>query len=175
MVQLTRDEIWEITEKHFGDLGWDTVNNFQATIVAESSGKTHLTNDNYPRWQTVNSPYRYDYGLCMINSIHGYDSKRLLNDPDYNMWAARQIFDREGINAWFGYRWGYYKQYLRQQMPARLLPKELQAVFITEFYGGPQPKHPDVLMSDIQALKVDGQWDEYMIRIKRPKDYEGRV
>ncbi len=175
MTVLTHQEVWDAVETAFGDLGWDIVNIMTATCLAESGGNVEIVNDNYPRWQTENSPYRYDYGLAQINSVHGYDVLELVSNVDYNLSAARDIYNRQGLDAWYGYKWGYYKQYLRLQMPVRLLPEELQAVFITEFYNGPEPKHPNVLRSELKVIGVDGQWDEYMIRIKRPKDYEGRV
>lgn len=46
-----------------------------------------------------NSNGSTDYGLMQINSIHGYDAKRLTSDPLYNADAAHRIYQDAG-NTW---------------------------------------------------------------------------
>ena len=72
--------------------------------------------DNFPRWQTEDSPYRFDRGLMQINSVHGYDAAALA-DPDTNMAAARHIYDQQGWNAWTSYRWGTYRDHYQPLTP----------------------------------------------------------
>lgn len=50
-----------------------------------------------------NSNGSTDYGLMQINSVHGFDPKRLQSDPLYNMEAAKQVFDSQGWHAWTTY------------------------------------------------------------------------
>lgn len=45
-----------------------------------------------------------DYGLFQINSIHGYDKEWLMN-PVNNIRAAREVFEKQGLNAWVTYRY----------------------------------------------------------------------
>lgn len=42
----------------------------------------------------------WDYGLMEVNSKHGYDTYRLMHDPAYNMWAAKQVYDVQGKSGW---------------------------------------------------------------------------
>lgn len=46
-----------------------------------------------------NSNGSTDYGLMQINSIHGYDAKRLVSDPLYNADCAYKIYKDAG-NTW---------------------------------------------------------------------------
>lgn len=173
MTRLSKDTIQRIISQVFHTPDHRRI--MYAIVMAESGGVLDAVNDNYPRWQSLNSPYRWDYGLAQINSVHGYDKDRLLKEPFYNLTAAREIFSRQGWNAWTTYRWGLYEKYLEPLMPARLTKEELQAVWITEYYNGPEPKHVDVMRSEIKSARVEGDWDIYEIRIRRRKNYKGRV
>ncbi|HET6495774.1 MAG TPA: hypothetical protein VFH61_10470 [Thermoleophilia bacterium] len=35
-----------------------------------------------------------------VNSIHGFDAERLLTDPFYCAWAAHDVWERQGYQAW---------------------------------------------------------------------------
>lgn len=59
----------------------------------ESSGNQRAINHN--------ADGSTDYGLWQINSVHGYDSERLLSDPIYNAKAAKEILESSGMGAWF--------------------------------------------------------------------------
>ena len=109
---LPRNEVERIARRHFGDLGAEAVATAVAIAFAESGGDALAVNDNYPEWQTAESPYRWDRGLMQINSIHGYDPAALVN-PDFNMAAARRIYDVQGWNAWTSFRWGTYREHYR--------------------------------------------------------------
>jgi len=52
-----------------------------------------------------------DTGLCMINSIHGYDTE-LLKTAEYNIQKAYEIYQRQGLEAWTKYNDGGYRRYL---------------------------------------------------------------
>ncbi len=71
MEALSRGAIERIARRHFGDLGEEAVATAVAIALAESGGDPSAVNDNYPRWQAADSPYRWDRGLMQINSIHG--------------------------------------------------------------------------------------------------------
>lgn len=115
-MQLTRLEVERIARRHFGDMGEPAVAIATAIAFAESGGDPAAVGDNYPRWQSEDSPFRYDRGLMQINSIHGYDPGSL-HDPDFNMAAARRIYDLQGWNAWTSYRWGTYLEHYRATTP----------------------------------------------------------
>lgn len=58
-----------------------------------------------------NSDGSVDTGICMINSIHGYDTEQL-KIAEYNIEKAYQIYLRQGLEAWTCYNNGQYKEYL---------------------------------------------------------------
>lgn len=111
MPVLSDSDLFVYANAHFGDLGPVDVAIAVAICKAESAGELWALNDNYPRWQSEYSPYRWDYGLMQINSIHNYDSYRLLTDANYNFACARIIWDSQGWNAWTSFRWGTYLQF----------------------------------------------------------------
>lgn len=53
----------------------------------------------------------YDYGLFQINSVHGYDTRRLTSDAKYNTEAAYAIYKRQGLGAWSVYNSGKWRTY----------------------------------------------------------------
>jgi hypothetical protein len=52
-----------------------------------------------------------DTGLFQVNSVHGYDGLSLF-DPEKNIKAAREIYDKQGIQAWTSFNNGSYKKFL---------------------------------------------------------------
>lgn len=103
MTRLSDLEIYKLTLKWFGDISEDAPVIAGAIALAESGGEVSAVGDNYPRWQTASSPYRWDQGLMQINSVHGYDGVKLINDADYNVECGRLIYDRQGFGAWSTY------------------------------------------------------------------------
>ena len=87
----------------------------QAIMVAISkaesgfnTGATHVNNDGST-----------DRGVMQINSIHKqFDPIRLLADPQYNMNAAKSIFDGQGLHAWSTYTSGAYLPYMNEARAA---------------------------------------------------------
>jgi cell wall-associated NlpC family hydrolase len=61
-----------------------------------------------------NSNGTYDYGLFQINSVHGYDTRKLTSDAAYNTQAAKKIYDGQGLRAWAVYNSGKYQQYMNE-------------------------------------------------------------
>lgn len=61
-----------------------------------------------------NSNGSYDYGLFQINSVHGYDTRKLTSDATYNTQAAKKIYDGQGLRAWTVYSTGAYQQYMNE-------------------------------------------------------------
>ena len=51
-----------------------------------------------------NSDGTWDTGIFQINSVHGYDTE-WLKKPENNIIAARQVYDKEGLNSWTTYRY----------------------------------------------------------------------
>lgn len=51
-----------------------------------------------------------DIGLFQINSIHGYDELSLF-DAEKNIKAAREVYDKQGIQAWAAFNNGSYKKF----------------------------------------------------------------
>ena len=72
--------------------------------MAESGGKPD-------RISPPDSDGSHDVGLWQINSKHGYSDTQM-QDPYYNVSAARVIFDSQGLGAWSTYNSGAYKQFL---------------------------------------------------------------
>ena len=54
----------------------------------------------------------HDIGIAQINSIHGGDDLELF-DVDKNLKVAREVYDKQGIGAWYGFSNGGYKQYMK--------------------------------------------------------------
>jgi hypothetical protein len=75
-----------------------------AVAMAESGGNTQAVDHD--------SDGSTDYGLWQINSVHGYDSARLLSDPDYNAKAAVSVYSGSGWGAWTTYTSGAYMKYM---------------------------------------------------------------
>ena len=53
-----------------------------------------------------------DTGLFQVNSVHGYDGLSLF-DPEKNIEAAREIYDKQGIQAWASFNNGSYQKFLK--------------------------------------------------------------
>lgn len=77
-----------------------------AVCMAESGGRADAQNCSTGRECSL--------GLWQINvwAHPQYDPDRLLSDPDYNARAAREIWDRQGWQAWGAYTAGTYRRYL---------------------------------------------------------------
>lgn len=75
-----------------------------AVAMAESGGRMNATDHD--------SNGSTDYGLWQINSVHGYNSQRLLSDADYNAQAAVAVWKSSGWGAWTTYTSGAYRQFL---------------------------------------------------------------
>jgi hypothetical protein len=103
MARLSADQLYELAVSHFGDLGPRWVQWAIETAGAESGGAygSDAIGDNFKSGhQSADSAARYDYGPLQVNSQHGFDAKRLVDDPDYNFAKAREILDRQGPEAW---------------------------------------------------------------------------
>lgn len=64
-----------------------------------------------PKAVNKNTNGSVDLGLLQINSIHGYDELSLF-DAEKNIKAAREIYDKQGIQAWTSFNNGSYKKFL---------------------------------------------------------------
>lgn len=67
---------------------------------------------------TANSNGSVDRGLFQVNSIHGFDPNRLLNDAQFNTQCAKQIYDKQGLGAWAVYNSGKYQDYVAEARQA---------------------------------------------------------
>ncbi len=52
-----------------------------------------------------------DIGIAQINSVHGHDDLEMF-DVDKNLKVAREIYDKQGILAWYGFSNGSYKKFM---------------------------------------------------------------
>jgi hypothetical protein len=75
-----------------------------AIAKAESKLNPHVVN-------RANKDGSVDVGIFQINSIHGYDEEWLKNE-DNNIKVARQIYEKQGKNAWVVYWKGHYTEWL---------------------------------------------------------------
>ena len=75
-----------------------------AIAKAESKLNPHVVN-------RANTDGSVDVGIFQVNSIHGYDEEFLKNE-DNNLKVARQIYEKQGKNAWVAYWNGAYEQWL---------------------------------------------------------------
>lgn len=121
---LSDAEIYELAFGAFGDLGRDTAVIFGAICLAESGGNTEAVLDNVAGgWQPEGSPYQWDRGLAQVNSIHGFDAQRLLDDPAYNVACARAIYNQQGFQAWSVFKGGQFRAFLaRMEAVAGVVP-----------------------------------------------------
>lgn len=104
MAALSDSQVRSLVQKYFGDLGPSVVDLMVKIAKLESGYNPAAIGDNFlSGHQSATSPARYDYGLFQINSQHGYDATRLTSDLDYNLSAARQIYDKQGPKAWSTY------------------------------------------------------------------------
>lgn len=105
--------IYNAAGSAFGDLGRSNVIIMGAIVLAESGGDIEAIGDNFASGhQPEDSPYRWDRGLAQINSVHGFDPELLLNDPYYNLAAARSVWNRQGWPAWSTFRGGQFREFL---------------------------------------------------------------
>jgi soluble lytic murein transglycosylase-like protein len=78
---------------HFSDLGQDAVDMAMRIMACESGGNTHARN---PRSTAT--------GLMQIMySVWGPEfgfSRDDLEVPEINLWVARQVYERQGWDAW---------------------------------------------------------------------------
>lgn len=82
-----------------------------AIAKAESNWRTNAIN-------TSNSNGSIDRGLFQINSVHGKDPNKLLNDVRYNTAMAKEIYDRQGLQAWSTYNNGAYRKHMPEARQA---------------------------------------------------------
>lgn len=61
---------------------------------------------------TANTNGSTDTGICMINSVHGYDTEKL-KTAEYNVAKAYEVWKRQGYNAWVVYNKGMHLDYLK--------------------------------------------------------------
>ena len=90
-----------------------------AISLAESAGKPNAFNDNEKTGDL-------SYGLWQINMLDkpnfrmgterrdqfGIEDNDALYDPNTNAMAAKNIFDKQGFDAWSVYKSGKYKEFL---------------------------------------------------------------
>ena len=90
-----------------------------AISLAESAGKPNAFNDNEKTGDL-------SYGLWQINMLDkpnfrmgterrdqfGIEDNDALYDPSINAMAAKNIFDKQGFDAWSVYKSGKYKEFL---------------------------------------------------------------
>lgn len=75
-----------------------------AIAMAESRGRLDA--------QHKNSNGTTDYGPWQVNSVHGFDAKKLTSDASYTANAACAVYKKQGWGAWTTYNNGAYKLYL---------------------------------------------------------------
>lgn len=78
-----------------------------AIARAESGFRVEVIN-------TLNSNGSTDYGLFQINSVHGFDQRRLTSDAAFNTSCAKRIYDSQGLRAWSVYNSGRYQQFVNE-------------------------------------------------------------
>lgn len=97
MAAMAPAELYALTQKYFGDLGPGVVDTMYQIALRESGGD--------PGAKNLVGPDR-SYGLWQINTIEGANPDMLkynLSDPEQNAKAAREIYDRQGPQAWSTY------------------------------------------------------------------------
>jgi len=100
---------------YFGDLGLHSQRTIVAIALAESGGSVSAIHNNVDSGhQPEGSAAATDMGLLQINSIHGYDSSRLLSDPAYNFECGRAVYDGAGgsFRPWVTYQLGQHVKFM---------------------------------------------------------------
>lgn len=111
-VRLNRSQIGQYLQQ----AGWNVeiIPLMTAIIFGESSGCLDAINPG-------KTTREYSIGLAQINTLAHpqYDQSLLASDPVYNLRAALQIYQRQGLRAWGAYTNGSYKRFLSSD-PASL-------------------------------------------------------
>ena len=134
MAALPPAELYALTQRTFGDLGPDVVNTMYQIALRESGGDPAATN-------LVGNDR--SYGLWQINTIAGANPDMLkydLTDPEQNAKAAREIYDRQGPQAWSTYNSSGSATGFNTQMAAPTLTTEQRfavQIRIARDYGVP--------------------------------------
>jgi hypothetical protein len=68
------------------------------TMVQIARAESHFKNEAV----NINRNGSKDCGIFQVNSVHGYDCDWLKN-PENNLKAAREVFDKQGLTAWSTY------------------------------------------------------------------------
>lgn len=76
-----------------------------AVAIPESRRNTRAINRN--------TDGSVDRGLWQINSVHGYPADKLF-DPAFNARAAREVFEKQGWNAWNAYKDGLHEPHIKR-------------------------------------------------------------
>ena len=147
---------------YFGDLGLHSQRTIVAIAMAESGGDIRARHDNVASGhQPDGSSAHTDYGLLQINSIHGFDSERLLSEPAYNFECGRKIYDNAGsFNPWVTYQKGIHINHLRaaeEYSNPRRFGGYLRLLWQAAKTA------PEAEASMIPLLHVNGQ-DRYLLR-----------
>ena len=73
-----------------------------ASIALRESGGQYWSDNsrNGPGGTKLNKNGTVDYGLWAINSVHGFNPRKLKADPLYNARAAVKVFKKQGLGAW---------------------------------------------------------------------------
>lgn len=125
MTTLSPEQVYQIAQYAFGDLGPNAVETMTRIALAESGGNTAAVNGS--------DPYGGSTGLWQINGVHGYDPQALM-DPLQNALAARQVLDQQGPGAWSTYTNGDYAK--------QVLPPSVGSVQSMDTYSGTPTTDP---------------------------------
>ena len=130
-VKLRRPAIEHLVAVFFEDQNQHVQDVMVAICFAASNGIVNIIGDNFASGhQAEDAIARWDDGLFSINSQHGFDRARLLHEPEYNVGAARDIYEIQGFQAWMEYTSGNYMQFMpvdanRLQEPTEALRSQL--------------------------------------------------
>ena len=147
---------------YFGDLGLHSQRTIVAIAMAESGGQVDAINRNTGQYsEESGSPYHTDYGLLQINSVHGFDSERLLSEPEYNFECGRKIYDWSGsFKPWVAYNLDTHAGYM--STAAELSSPRSHRQYLRLLWEASEAA-TEVETSLIPLVHVNGQ-DRYLIR-----------
>jgi hypothetical protein len=103
---------------------------FTGTAAYEAAAIAFAESSGNPKAEDHDNNGTTDYGLWQINSVHGYDSDELINNPVYNAQAAYAIYKEAGnsFSPWDTYTSGAYAKTTAAQESANNYSVTLQPV-----------------------------------------------
>lgn len=105
------EEVKAVTVEDMFDKYNDWNPKLMVAICKSENGWITKKDWNFTASNDANSNGSWDYGICQINSIHGF-TKEWLSNPENSVEAAHEVWLSAGYEAWVNYNNGKYEALL---------------------------------------------------------------